>query len=75
MQQYSTSGELLKSRNAEVSKMTLTQNAQQEPMDQDAACVPTFESEEVAQYYEDGMMERPAADVYDVLYTTGFVRE
>ncbi len=55
--------------------MTQVSNAQPEPVDPDAACAPTFESEEIAQYYEDGVMERPAADIYDVLYSTGFAQE
>jgi hypothetical protein len=72
--QYSTRGEPLESTKAEV-RMDQTQNAQEGPANPDAACAPTFESAEVAQYYEDGVMERPAADVFDVLYSTGFAQE
>lgn len=55
--------------------MEQTQNTQEDPVNPDAACVPTFECEEIAQYYGDGLMERPAADVFDVLYSTGFAQE
>lgn len=56
-------------------RMEQTQNTQEDPVNPDAACVPTFECEEIAQYYGDGLMERPAADVFDVLYSTGFAQE
>ncbi len=49
-----------------------TQNAQNAPVDPDAASEPSFASPEVAQNYEDGLIGRPEADVYDVLYATGF---
>lgn len=56
-------------------KMTLTQNAPQEPVDPDAACEPLFGSEEIAQSYENGLLGRSEADVFDVLYSTGFAQE
>lgn len=55
--------------------MTLTQNANPEPIDPDAASEPIFEDAEIALFYAEGLMERPVADVYDVLYTTGFAKE
>jgi hypothetical protein len=48
---------------------------QEDPANPDAASAPVFASEEIAQYYADGVMERPAADIFDVLYSTGFAQE
>jgi hypothetical protein len=55
--------------------MTQVPNAAPEPGDLDAACTPTFESEEVEQYYQDGVLPRAEADIYDVLFATGFAQE
>ena len=76
VQQYSTRADLLKPKKAEVSRiMTQATNAAPEPVDPDAACTPTFESEEVEQYYQDGILPRSEADIYDVLFSTGFAQE
>jgi hypothetical protein len=67
---------LLKPKKAEVRRtMTQAPNATPEPVDPDAACTPTFESEEVSQYYQEGVLPRSEADVYDVLFATGFAQE
>ena len=74
--QYSTRADLLKTKKAEVRIMTQAPpNAAPEPVDPDAASSPAFESEEVLQYYEDGLLPRSEADVYDVLFSTGFAQE
>lgn len=53
----------------------MNQNAQgQSPLNLDGPCPPDFKSKAVRGIYGRGLMERPAADVFDVLHYTGFVR-